>query len=68
VRGALIRLNRPANFTGLPAISLPCGWSQKNLPIGLQLIGGAWTEEKLVTIAQLFEQAHPDFRRHPQQF
>ncbi len=47
VRGALIRLNRPANFTGLPAISLPCGWSAENLPIGLQLIGSAWAEEQL---------------------
>ncbi len=28
VRGALIRLNRPATFTGLPAISLPCGWTR----------------------------------------
>jgi aspartyl-tRNA(Asn)/glutamyl-tRNA(Gln) amidotransferase subunit A len=68
VRGALIRLNRPANFTGLPAISLPCGWSEGNLPIGLQLIGSAWAEEKLLVIAQLFEQAHPEFRRHPAQF
>lgn len=68
VRGALIRLNRPANFTGLPAISLPCGWSKNNLPIGLQLIGSAWAEEHLLTIAQLFEQAHPEFRRHPRQF
>jgi aspartyl-tRNA(Asn)/glutamyl-tRNA(Gln) amidotransferase subunit A len=68
VRGALIRLNRPANFTGLPAISLPCGWSAQNLAIGLQLIGSAWGEEHLLVIAQLFEQAHPEFRRHPQQF
>ena len=68
VRGALIRLNRPANFTGLPAISLPCGWSEENLPIGLQLIGSAWAEEELLTIAHFFEQAHPEFRRHPQQF
>jgi aspartyl-tRNA(Asn)/glutamyl-tRNA(Gln) amidotransferase subunit A len=68
VRGALIRLNRPANFTGLPAISLPCGWSEENLPIGLQLIGSAWAEEKLLAIAHLFEQAHPEFRRHPEQF
>ncbi|HEY4839709.1 MAG TPA: amidase [Candidatus Acidoferrales bacterium] len=68
VRGALIRLNRPANFTGLPAISLPCGWSEQNLPIGLQLIGRAWGEEQLLAIAQLFEQAHPEFRRHPLQF
>jgi aspartyl-tRNA(Asn)/glutamyl-tRNA(Gln) amidotransferase subunit A len=68
VRGALIRLNRPANFTGLPAISLPCGWSEQNLPIGLQLIGRAWGEEQLLVVAQLFEQAHPEFRRHPLQF
>jgi aspartyl-tRNA(Asn)/glutamyl-tRNA(Gln) amidotransferase subunit A len=68
VRGVLIRLNRPANFTGLPAISLPCGWSEQNLPIGLQLIGRAWDEEHLLVIAQLFEQAHPEFRRHPSQF
>jgi aspartyl-tRNA(Asn)/glutamyl-tRNA(Gln) amidotransferase subunit A len=68
VRGALIRLNRPANFTGLPAISLPCGWSEENLPIDLQLIGGAWAEEQLLVVAHLFEQAHPEFRRHPQQF
>jgi aspartyl-tRNA(Asn)/glutamyl-tRNA(Gln) amidotransferase subunit A len=68
VRGALIRLNRPANFTGLPAISLPCGWTEQNLPIGLQLIGRAWDEEHLLVIAQLFEQAHPEFRRHPLQF
>jgi len=68
VRGALIRLNRPANFTGLPAISLPCGWTDENLPVGLQLIGNAWAEEQLLVIAQLFEQAHPEFRRHPQQY
>jgi aspartyl-tRNA(Asn)/glutamyl-tRNA(Gln) amidotransferase subunit A len=68
VRGALIRLNRPANFTGLPAISIPCGWADENLPVGLQLIGRAWEEEQLLTIAQLFEKAHPEFRRHPSGF
>jgi Asp-tRNA(Asn)/Glu-tRNA(Gln) amidotransferase A subunit family amidase len=34
----------------------------------LQLIGRAWAEEELLAIAQLFEQAHPEFRRHPLQF
>jgi len=68
VRGALIRLNRPANFTGLPAISVPCGWSNENLPIGLQLIGRAWGEEQLLVVAQLSENAHPQLRRHPSQF
>ncbi len=65
VRGALIRLNRPANLTGLPSISLPCGWTPEELPIGLQLIGHAWGEEELLVIARLFEEAHPEFRRHP---
>jgi len=65
VRGALIRLNRPANLTGLPAISLPCGWTRDGLPIGLQLIGRAWGEEELLVIARLFEEAHPEFRLHP---
>jgi aspartyl-tRNA(Asn)/glutamyl-tRNA(Gln) amidotransferase subunit A len=68
VRSALIRLNRPANFTGLPAISLPCAWSSEGLPIGLQIIGRAWSEEALLSIALLFEQAHPEFTRHPSGF
>jgi aspartyl-tRNA(Asn)/glutamyl-tRNA(Gln) amidotransferase subunit A len=68
VRSALIRLNRPANFTGLPAVSLPCGWSAEKLPIGLQLIGRAWGEEELLSIARMFEQAHPEFRRRPPTF
>lgn len=68
VRSALIRLNRPANFTGLPAISLPCGWTAEGLPIGLQLIGRAWGEEQLLTIALLFEQTHPEFTRRPPGF
>jgi aspartyl-tRNA(Asn)/glutamyl-tRNA(Gln) amidotransferase subunit A len=68
VRSALIRTNRPANLTGLPALSMPCGWTQSGLPVGLQLIGRQWDEENLLTIARLFEQAHPEFRRCPPGF
>jgi aspartyl-tRNA(Asn)/glutamyl-tRNA(Gln) amidotransferase subunit A len=68
VRSALIRLNRPANFTGLPAISLPCGRTSGGLPIGLQLIGRAQGEEELLRIALMFEQAHPEFTRRPPNF
>jgi aspartyl-tRNA(Asn)/glutamyl-tRNA(Gln) amidotransferase subunit A len=50
-RSALVRLNRPANFTGLPAISIPCGQSKSSLPIGLQLIAPAWQESPLLQIA-----------------
>jgi aspartyl-tRNA(Asn)/glutamyl-tRNA(Gln) amidotransferase subunit A len=68
VRSALIRTNRPANLTGLPALSMPCGWTPNGLPVGLQLIGKQWGEESLLAIARLFEQAHPEFRRHPAGF
>ncbi len=68
VRSALIRSNRPANLTGLPALSMPCGWTDRGLPVGLQLIGKQWDEENLLTIARLFEQAHPEFRRRPAGF
>jgi aspartyl-tRNA(Asn)/glutamyl-tRNA(Gln) amidotransferase subunit A len=68
VRNALIRTNRPANLTGLPALSMPCGRTPNGLPVGLQLIGKQWGEESLLTIARLFEQAHPEFRRRPAGF
>lgn len=46
----------PINLAGLPAISLPCGFS-KGLPIGLQLIAPAWEEERLLGAAYRYEQA-----------
>jgi len=57
VRSALIRLNRPANFTGLPAISLPCGFTRQGLPIGLQIIGRAFDEARVLQVAYTYEQA-----------
>jgi aspartyl-tRNA(Asn)/glutamyl-tRNA(Gln) amidotransferase subunit A len=66
VRSALIRLNRPANFTGHPAVSLPCGFTKSGLPIGLQLIGRKWEESRLLQIAHVYEQATKWHRRYPQ--
>jgi len=43
------------NLAGLPAIALPCGFNENNLPIGFQLIGEAFSEEKLVAAARLFQ-------------
>jgi aspartyl-tRNA(Asn)/glutamyl-tRNA(Gln) amidotransferase subunit A len=65
VRAALLRLNRPANFVGIPAISLPCGFTREGLPLGLQLLGGAWDEARLLRIAYAYEQATEWHRRHP---
>lgn len=45
------------NIAGVPAISVPCGFDKSNLPIGLQLIGGSFCENKLINAAYAYEQA-----------
>ena len=65
VRPALVGMNRPANFTGLPAISVPCGFTREGLPIGLQLIGRAFDESTLLRIAFAYEQPHEWRSHHP---
>jgi aspartyl-tRNA(Asn)/glutamyl-tRNA(Gln) amidotransferase subunit A len=47
----------PVNLAGLPAISVPCGFDQGGLPIGMQMIGNVLEEEKLLEIAYAYEQA-----------
>jgi aspartyl-tRNA(Asn)/glutamyl-tRNA(Gln) amidotransferase subunit A len=54
-RMASTRLVRAINFFGEPALSMPCGKSRNNLPIGLQLIARPFTEPKLLQIAQTLE-------------
>ncbi len=44
------------NLAGLPAISMPAGFTKAGLPVGLQLIGNHWTDSKLLTTAHLFQQ------------
>ncbi|MDE5853428.1 MAG: Asp-tRNA(Asn)/Glu-tRNA(Gln) amidotransferase subunit GatA, partial [Oscillospiraceae bacterium] len=44
-----------SNIAGIPAVSLPCGKDDSNLPIGLQLIGNYFEEKKLLTIAKCCE-------------
>lgn len=46
-----------ANLAGLPAISLPCGVDSEFMPIGMQLIGSKFDEQKLLNIALAFEEA-----------
>ncbi|MFL0781790.1 MAG: Asp-tRNA(Asn)/Glu-tRNA(Gln) amidotransferase subunit GatA [Prochlorococcus sp.] len=49
-------LTIPANLAGLPAISVPCGFTDAGLPIGLQLITGVLEEAKLLQVAYQYEQ------------
>ena len=52
----LTRFTAPFNLTGLPALSIPCGWTSEKMPIGLQIIGKAWAEVKILSAANLFEE------------
>jgi aspartyl-tRNA(Asn)/glutamyl-tRNA(Gln) amidotransferase subunit A len=62
-RALLLRLNRPANLAGIPAISVPCGVTSAGLPVGLQLIGAVTDELLLLNIAHLFERCSPQHAR-----
>jgi aspartyl-tRNA(Asn)/glutamyl-tRNA(Gln) amidotransferase subunit A len=59
----LLRNTRPVNVWGLPAISVPCGFTTGGLPIGLQIIGPHWREDRVLQLAHAYEQA-TDWHRH----
>ena len=47
-----------ANLAGLPALSLPCGFTKAGLPIGLQVLGAPFSEAKLLQVARAYERDH----------
>jgi aspartyl-tRNA(Asn)/glutamyl-tRNA(Gln) amidotransferase subunit A len=53
----LTQYTRPFNLNGFPAITVPCGFSDQGLPIGLQLAGRPFEEEKVLQAAYAYEQA-----------
>jgi aspartyl-tRNA(Asn)/glutamyl-tRNA(Gln) amidotransferase subunit A len=65
VRQTLLRATRPASATGLPSISVPCGFTQRGLPVGLQLIGPRYSEARLLAIAAAYEEASEWRLRRP---
>jgi aspartyl-tRNA(Asn)/glutamyl-tRNA(Gln) amidotransferase subunit A len=60
-RGNLTRFTRMFNLTGNPAIVLPCSRTADGLPIGLQMVGAHWQEEKILRIAKAYEEARGEF-------
>jgi aspartyl-tRNA(Asn)/glutamyl-tRNA(Gln) amidotransferase subunit A len=57
-RALLLRLNRPANLAGVPAISVACGFTAAGLPIGLQFIGAEHNEQLLLDVADVYQRAN----------
>jgi aspartyl-tRNA(Asn)/glutamyl-tRNA(Gln) amidotransferase subunit A len=55
--GRLNRFTSTFNLTGLPAISIPCGFTSEGLPIGLQIVSKAWADAKVLNAAFAYEQA-----------
>ncbi|MEL6130347.1 MAG: Asp-tRNA(Asn)/Glu-tRNA(Gln) amidotransferase subunit GatA [Cyanobacteria bacterium J06628_4] len=53
------------NLAGLPGLSLPCGFDQAGLPIGMQLIGNALREDTLFEVASAYERATPWHEKKP---
>jgi aspartyl-tRNA(Asn)/glutamyl-tRNA(Gln) amidotransferase subunit A len=62
---ALTQYTRPYNITGFPAISIPCGFSNEGMPIGLQLAGRPFDELTVLRAAYAYEQATDWRQRRP---
>ena len=60
-----IRNTSPFDVLGLPAISLPCGFTTSGLPIGLQIVGAPFAESTVLTLAHAYEMETQWHKRHP---
>jgi aspartyl-tRNA(Asn)/glutamyl-tRNA(Gln) amidotransferase subunit A len=62
----LTRFTRPFNLAGLPAMSIPCGFTAGGLPIGMQIAGRAFDELTVLRVAHAYERATHWSRRRPE--
>ena len=61
----LTRFTSSFNLTGLPALSVPCGFTEMGLPIGVQIVSKHWAEAKVLQAGHSFEQATEWHKRFP---
>lgn len=61
----LTRFTAPFNLAGLPALSLPCGFTSEGLPIGLQVVSRAWNESGALRIGYAYQQATDWHKKKP---
>ena len=62
---ARISFTGPFNLANVPAISVPCGFTESGLPLGLQIVGKPFAEETLFRVAHAYEQATTWHTRRP---
>jgi len=55
----------PFNMTGLPAASIPSGWSNSGLPIGMQIVGKRYDEKTVLQVSKAFEEVSPWQEKRP---
>src|SRR5699024_12270378 len=60
----LIRFTGPGNITGLPSLSVPCGF-RDGLPVGLQIMGKAFAEKTILNVADEVEQTNDSNKDKP---
>ncbi|HAV77433.1 MAG TPA: Asp-tRNA(Asn)/Glu-tRNA(Gln) amidotransferase subunit GatA [Anaerolineae bacterium] len=63
--GRLNLFTKPFNLTGLPALSVPCGFTSEGLPIGLQIVAKAWGDAKALNAGYAYEQATEWHKKFP---
>jgi len=61
----LTRFTAPFNLTGLPALSVPCGFTASNLPIGLQIVAKHWGEAKILQAGNAYQSVTNWHKKHP---
>jgi aspartyl-tRNA(Asn)/glutamyl-tRNA(Gln) amidotransferase subunit A len=62
---ARLRNTAPFDMNGMPAISIPCGFTKDGLPIGMQIVGPPWGEAAVLQLAHAYEQVTDWHQRHP---
>ena len=61
----MLRNTRPFNVLGLPAVSVPCGFTSAGLPVGMQIVGPPGAEATVLRLANFYEQTAPWRLRRP---
>jgi len=62
---SMLRNTRPFNAFGIPTVTVPCGGTDENLPVGLQIAATPWQERRALALALAYESATEWHHRHP---